>query len=375
MLDFGLLPPEIISTKIYAGPGSGPLMAAAAAWDVLSGQLHSFALGYSSTLTGLHDEGWTGASAEAMLAAAAPYLAWVTETAALTEQAAGQARAAAAAYEAARAATVPPTAVTANRALLAALVASNVFGQNTAAIADTEAAYTQMWSQDAAAMHGYATAASVATQLKAFTEPPQTTNAAAASTQALAPAQAVAHAAATQAGSSMADQVVDGVGTFNTLTGPTAFITSISRTVTNSGSFFTALAKAVSGAAPKAAAAAAPAAAAVASTASAVQAESTVVQRAVLAEFGKASPVGQLSVPKAWADATPIATFQEPVQLAAAELAETGSWEELPASSMMGAGPAAAMGAAAGVTGRSTVSSILRVGPRRFTMPRPSAGG
>ncbi|WP_252159672.1 PPE domain-containing protein, partial [Mycobacterium tuberculosis] len=41
--------------------------------------------------------------------------------------------------------------VVANRALLVALVATNFFGQNTPAIAATEAQYAEMWAQDAAA--------------------------------------------------------------------------------------------------------------------------------------------------------------------------------------------------------------------------------
>lgn len=375
MLDFGILPPEVISTQMYTGPGSGPLLASAAAWDALSGQLNSFALGYTSALTGLQDEGWTGASSLAMLAAAQPYIAWVTQTAAQTEQAATQSRAAAAAYESARAATVPPAVVTANRTQLAHLVATNIFGQNTALISTLETAYAQMWAQDAAAMHGYATAAHTSTQLAPFQEPPQTTNSAAATNQALAPAAALGNAAATQGGQSVADGVIDGASDFNTLTGPAAFATSISRTVTNSGSFFTALAKAVSGSAPKAAAAAIPAALPAAGMASAVQAGPSLVRST--ASMGTASPIGQLSVPKAWADTAPIATAsEEPLFLSEAELAATGSWEEAPASGMMGAAPVSAMGAAAGAAaGRSTVSTILRVGPKRFSMPRPSVGG
>ena len=46
--------------------------------------------------------------------------------------------------------TVPPAVVAANRAQLATLVATNVFGQNTPAIAATEAQYAEMWAQDAA---------------------------------------------------------------------------------------------------------------------------------------------------------------------------------------------------------------------------------
>lgn len=376
MLDFGVLPPEVISTAIYTGPGSGPLLASAAAWDALSGQLHAFAVGYSSTLTGLQDEGWTGASSAAMLAAAQPYIAWVSQTATQAEQAANQSRAAAAAYESARATVVPPTVVTTNRTQLANLVATNIFGQNTSLIAALEAAYAQMWAQDAAAMHGYATSAYTATQLSPFQEPPQTTNEAGTFGQAAQSAQAVGTAAASQTGQTMADNMIDGASDFNTLTGPAAFATSISRTVTNSGSFFTALAKAVSGSAPKAAAAAVPAALPAANMTSAVQSGPSLVRSTAAASMGKASPIGGLSVPKAWADTAPIATAsEEPLFLSEAELAETGSWEEVPASGMMGAAPAAAMGAAAGAGGRATVSSMLRVGPKRFAMPRPSVGG
>ncbi|WP_155725996.1 PPE domain-containing protein, partial [Mycobacterium avium] len=38
-MDFGALPPEVNSGRMYAGPGSGPLMAAAAAWDEVAAEL------------------------------------------------------------------------------------------------------------------------------------------------------------------------------------------------------------------------------------------------------------------------------------------------------------------------------------------------
>ncbi|OBI00454.1 PPE family protein [Mycobacterium sp. E2733] len=188
-MDFGMLPPEINSGRMYAGPGPGSMLTAAAAWDALAAQLRSTATSYSSVISGL-TAGWRGPSSAAMAAAAAPYAAWMSATAAQAEQAAGQARAAAAAYEAAFTATVPPPVVAANRSQLAALKATNVLGQNTAAIAATEVQYADMWAQDAAAMYGYAGSSAAATQLTTFTPPPRTTDPSGLSGQAAAVAQA-----------------------------------------------------------------------------------------------------------------------------------------------------------------------------------------
>ncbi|WP_408066458.1 PPE family protein [[Mycobacterium] crassicus] len=175
--DFAALPPEVNSARMYAGPGSGPMMAAATAWDGLAGELELFASGYSSELTTVQGQLWSGPASTTMAAAAAPYVAWANVTAAQAEQAASQARAAAAAYEAAFAMTVPPAAVEANRMMLMALVATNFLGQNTAAIAATEALYGEMWAQDAAAMFGYAGASlPAAATLTPFNAPPKTTN-------------------------------------------------------------------------------------------------------------------------------------------------------------------------------------------------------
>ena len=189
MIDFGALPPEINSARMYAGPGSGPMLAAAAAWDGLAAQLHSGAAAYTSVISEL-TSGWQGPSSTAMAAAAAPYAAWMSTTAGQAELAATQAQAAAGAHEAAFAATLHPAVVAANRVQLMTQVATNIFGQNTAAIAATEAQYGEMWAQDAAAMYGYA-ASSAATTAKVtpFTAAPQTTNTAGLAAQATAAAQ------------------------------------------------------------------------------------------------------------------------------------------------------------------------------------------
>jgi PPE-repeat protein len=195
VLDFGLFPPEINSGRMYSGPGPGPLLAAAEAWDSLASDLGFASAGYSSTLSELTGGNWTGPTSSAMTAAVAPYVEWLSGTAAQAEETANQARAAVAAYESAFAMTVPPPAVAANRSLLMTLIATNIFGQNTPAIAATEALYVEMWAQDAAAMYSYAAASSAAAVVTPFVVPSQTANQDGVSNQ----ANAVANAAATPA--------------------------------------------------------------------------------------------------------------------------------------------------------------------------------
>ncbi len=199
MLDYGALPPEINSGRIYTGPGSSPLMAAASAWDSVAAELGTAATGYSSVITELTGSPWLGPTAQAMISAVTPYVSWISAAATQAEETASQARAAAAAFETAFTLTVPPSVIAANRVLLATLVATNFFGQNTPAIAATEAQYMQMWAQDAAAMYGYAGSSAIATELSRFVDPPNTTTADAASGQSAAVAQASATPAAESA--------------------------------------------------------------------------------------------------------------------------------------------------------------------------------
>jgi PPE-repeat protein len=191
VFDFGALPPEINSGKIYSGPGSAPLLAASTAWNALASELQTTAAGYASTITELGSS-WTGPSSTAAAGAAAPFTSWLTTTAAQAEQTAAQAQAAAASYEAAFAASIPPPVIAANRALLAALVATNFLGINTPAIAATEATYAEFWAQDAGAMYAYAGAATTASQLTPFTDAPATTTDGGQATQAASTAQAAA---------------------------------------------------------------------------------------------------------------------------------------------------------------------------------------
>jgi len=195
MLDFAALPPEINSARMYSGAGSGPLLSAGAAWSQLAAEMRSAASAYSSIIDELTAGSWLGPASTSMASAAAPYAAWMNTTAAQAEQTAAQAQAAVSAYESAFSMTVPPAEIAANRAQLASLVATNLLGQNTPAIAATEALYSEMWAQDAAAMYGYAGSSSTASELTPFTAPQPTTNAAGESGQAAAVAQATSTSA------------------------------------------------------------------------------------------------------------------------------------------------------------------------------------
>ena len=192
-MDYGLLPPEVNSGRMYTGPGAGSLLSAAAAWGELATEVHSTAAAYQSAISTLTSGPWLGPSSVALTAAAAPYVGWLQSSAAHSELAASQAVAAAAAHETAFAMTVPPPVIAANRALLAALLATNFLGQNTPAIATTEAEYFEMWAQDASAMYAYTSSSAAASQLTDFEEPPEVADSSGLARQAAAVSAAAAN--------------------------------------------------------------------------------------------------------------------------------------------------------------------------------------
>lgn len=156
---------------MYAGPGAGTMLAAAAAWDELANQLHATAADLESVISGLTGEPWQGPASAAMAAAAQGHVAWLNTTAAQATQTGEQVKAAAAAYESAHAMTVPPPVIAANRSELMALVATNLVGQNSTAIAANEVAYAEMWAQDVAAMYTYAGMSRAAAEVRPFAPP------------------------------------------------------------------------------------------------------------------------------------------------------------------------------------------------------------
>ncbi|ETW22233.1 PPE family protein [Mycobacterium gastri] len=312
---YGALPPEINSGRMYAGPGAGSMLAAAGAWDGLAVELTSIAIAVESVVIGLISGPWLGASVTTMAAAATPYVTWLKATAAQAEQAAGQAKAAAAAYECAHAMTVHPALVAANRAQLAVLIASNLLGQNSPAIAAIEAQYGEMWAQDAAAMYGYVAASSAATSLTPFTPPPPTANPAGLVSQAAAVDQAAGNSVATNVATVLSELMsgltagdasvlpewVQDLQTVVSLFGTPFFV------CTSSAGLMMSAMSTIKGLFPAAAAVGSQIAAAAESAAAGALGSAGMagLTGAVSAGLGEAARVGGLSAPVAWAASAP----------------------------------------------------------------------
>lgn len=387
-MDYAALPPEINSARMYAGSGSAPMMAAAAAWNSLGAELSTTASSYQSVISMLTGEEWLGAASASMTAAVTPFVAWLNSTAAAAEHAASQATASAAAYEAAFAMTVPPPVVAANRAQFAALVATNFLGINTPAIGAIEAHYAAMWAQDAIAMYGYAASSASAGVLQPLTSPAPTTNPAgqaAAVTGASAgnaqsglsqlvaglptamqtlAAPLSASAAPAQAGDFLSDFIssTQNVGIFNA-------IQTYSTYAVTAGSWhlFAGIASGIAIATEGGGGAAL-----MSDVAPAASAGSAGFGRApVLASAGQAAPVGGLSVPQSWPAATPTAAT------AAAENSATlvsHGWTEAEEGATMTTVPAG-MPAMASAGRGSTGFGAPRYGFKRTVMARPVAAG
>jgi PPE-repeat protein len=198
-MEFTTFPPEVTSALINSGPGAESLIEAAGAWQGLATNLDDFAGIYAAALSSLAGA-WHGPSSVAMAQAVQPYLTWLRTTAQQCLQTASSAQSAAAAFDSARAAVVPTSQVLANRARLAQLLATNRFGSNLPAIAETEDQYQSMWANNAAVMNRYQAASAQAATLPQFATPPATTNPAGVAAQAGAAPGTTSAAASSPAG-------------------------------------------------------------------------------------------------------------------------------------------------------------------------------
>ncbi|MEZ0365993.1 PPE family protein [Mycobacterium sp. pUA109] len=390
MFDFGVLPPEVNSARMYDGPGAGPLHAAASEWNSLSAELSSTAAGFRAELAELATH-WQGRSSTDMEAAAARYVAWMTQTATQAQQTADQIAAAIAAYEAAFAATVPPPVIEANRALVISLSATNFLGQHTPAIAAVEAAYAEMWAQDAAAMYGYAASALTATRLTAFSPPPPISNPAERSGHDTALAQTAGHAqlmsavtqqlqtlagstksaAADAATGNASSGLLSAVKDFSTVTGP---LTPVWQTAYATNQWVS-LIYAMKADAEAGSAAAQPTLAPQLIAAKPAPSAAAGVRGPVLASMGRTMAVGGLSVPQGWASTTPMAGTVADSPSAGMGFRAVPAWAHDPSANDPGGSRMWGPGPLRGSPAQAMSKKVLRMRNHRFTMPRPSVGG
>ncbi|WP_068179560.1 PPE family protein [Mycobacterium sp. UM_CSW] len=365
-MDFGALPPEINSGRIYSGPGPESMLAAATAWEKLAADLYSTASSYAAVVSGLTSDGWQGPASASMAAAAETYVTWLGTTASQAGQAANQAHAAAAAFEAAFAAMVPPPLIAANRAQLATLVETNFLGINTATIMATEAQYAEMWAQDAAAMYSYAGSSAAAATLTPFTAPPQNTNPAGVGTQSAAVSNST--------GSTLpsidtivqliADDINNALAPDHINSGISAFAT-IPSIILAAASLFSSSGTSAADSTAAALTDVSTGLGQVASTLGSVGSAFGPVQLggSVSAEMGRAAGLGALSVPQSWGTLTSAASGS-PKALPVNLVSETDLGEMAPPVSLAGAPATLAAGGAA--RGRSiapdgtTVRSLMR---------------
>ncbi len=376
-MSWAATPPEVIGAQIYGGAGAGPLIAANLALINLAMELETTATGWQTQLTALMGAtGWQGTGAAAAAAAAETYISWLTTLHAAVVQAAAQAAASAAAFNVVHTPAFPgvgvvdPATVLTNRTTQAALVATNVLGVNSAAIAALDALYAAMWAQDVAAMSVYQATSAAAGVLPPLVSVTGTINPAA-----NAPVVATAPAAALGSGLS-ALSPGDLVNSVDGFLGTPSVFNAINGAV-NTGAWFTmnAIPTAVSfghtvGAVPSIPFALTDSVAPVAGGAimpgtmvGSVMPTGGLAGAAASASLGEASAVGGLSVPASWSTVAKAGTLAS----SAAPLEGSG-WTaaaEEPVAAMPGM-----PGMAAAAKGAGAYGAGPRYGFKPIVMPK-----
>ncbi|CLQ94547.1 PPE family protein [Mycobacterium tuberculosis] len=168
-----MIPAEYISNIIYEGPGADSLFFA-------SGQLRELAYSVETTAESLEDEldeldeNWKGSSSDLLADAVERYLQWLTKHSRQILETAYVIDFLAYVYEETRHKVVPPATIANNREEVHRLIASNVAGVNTPAIAGLDAQYQQYRAQNIAVMNDYqSTARFILAYLPRWQEPPQ----------------------------------------------------------------------------------------------------------------------------------------------------------------------------------------------------------
>ncbi len=172
-MPFTLTPAHQISYQMYAGPGADSMRAASQQLRELAFSADTTADSLNDTLFDL-DDTWIGGSSAFMTDAALRYLKWLSKHSKRLWQTANTIHHLANTYEDIRQRVVPPATIANNREEVRRLIASNVAGVNTPAIAGLDAQYQQYRAQNIAVMNDYqSTARFILAYLPRWQEPPQ----------------------------------------------------------------------------------------------------------------------------------------------------------------------------------------------------------
>ncbi|MEQ0567703.1 PPE family protein [Mycobacterium tuberculosis] len=168
-----MIPAEYISNIIYEGPGADSLSAAAEQLRLMYNSANMTAKSLTDRLGELQ-ENWKGSSSDLLADAAGRYLDWLTKHSRQILETAYVIDFLAYVYEETRHKVVPPATIANNREERRRLIASNVAGVNTPAIADLDAQYDQYRAQNVAVMNAYVSwTRSALSDLPRWREPPQ----------------------------------------------------------------------------------------------------------------------------------------------------------------------------------------------------------
>ncbi|OSC39517.1 hypothetical protein B8W66_16700 [Mycobacterium decipiens] len=151
---YAAIPPEENARRFFAGPGPYSVGRAGMAWRRLADDLYTAACDINRALTTLTGA-WQSKAATEMTQAAAPYLAWLNDTAKRASSTAALASCTVDAWQWAARSMVPTETVAANVAWRKQLYQTNHLGQNFHEIACCEAEYQNYWDTNARTMESY----------------------------------------------------------------------------------------------------------------------------------------------------------------------------------------------------------------------------